>query len=116
MNAPNREKIMKALACHADAMKFCNEGEKCPYIEVEKNEDVFCTEALARDALKLIETLIEENKGMRLLIEWAEECDFGYDNIPEEYEKYKGIVENMGYIEGLIYIGIQEAKENDDAK
>ena len=112
MNAPNREEIMKALACHADTTKAC--AEECPYSH-GSTDDVLCSEALARDALKLIETLIEENKGMRLLIEWAEECDFGYDNIPEEYEKYKGIVENMGYIEGLIYIGIQEAKEADDA-
>ncbi|MBR4895804.1 MAG: hypothetical protein IKZ41_05205 [Clostridia bacterium] len=112
MNAPNREKIMKALACHADTSKGC--AEECQYIKV-RTPGVLCSEALARDALKLIETLIEENKGMRLLIEWAEECDFGYDNIPEEYEKYKGIVENMGYIEGLIYIGIQEAKEAADA-
>jgi hypothetical protein len=59
MNAPNREEIMKALACHADTTKAC--AEECPYLKVS-TDAVLCSEALARDALKLIETLIEENK------------------------------------------------------
>ena len=42
---------------------------------------------------------------------WAEECDFGYDQMPDEYEKYKNAIENMGYCEGLIYIAINEAEE-----
>lgn len=59
MNAPNREKIMKALECHADTTKAC--AEECPYAH-GSTDDILCSEALARDALKLIETLIEENK------------------------------------------------------
>lgn len=45
-----------------------------------------------------------ENEALKLLVEWAEECDFGYDNFPEEYENYKDEIEDMGYIDGMIYI------------
>lgn len=45
-----------------------------------------------------------ENEALKLLIEWAEECDFGYDNFPEEYERYKDEIEDMGYIQGMIHI------------
>lgn len=51
-----------------------------------------------------IKELEEENEALKLLIEWAEECDFGYDNFPEEYESYKDEIEGMGYIEGMIHI------------
>ena len=51
-----------------------------------------------------IDELKTENEALNLLIEWAEECDFGYDNFPEEYERYKDEIEDMGYIEGMIHI------------
>jgi len=45
-----------------------------------------------------------------LLLEWAEECDFGYDNIPGEYDKYKDDIEDMDYFEGMIYIAEKEVE------
>lgn len=56
-----------------------------------------------------------ENKALRLLLKWAIECDFGYDNFPEEYECYKEDVEDMDYIEGMIYIAkkVIEEKQNE---
>lgn len=51
-----------------------------------------------------INELKTENKALKLLINWAEECDFGYDNFPEEYEKYKDEIEDMSYIDGMIHI------------
>lgn len=66
------------------------------------------------EAIDLAIKALEENKGLRLLIDWAVECDFGYDNIPEEYEKYKEEISDMRYTEGLIYIAKKEA-ENDDS-
>lgn len=51
-----------------------------------------------------ITKLENENAALRLLIEWAEECDFGYDNFPEEYERYKDEIKDVGYIEGMIHI------------
>ena len=43
-------------------------------------------------------------KALMLLVTWAEQCGFGYDNFPEEYEMYKDEIEGMGYIDGMIYI------------
>lgn len=63
-----------------------------------------------REAIDLAVKALEEVKGLRLLIDWAVECDFGYDNIPEEYEKYKEEISDMRYTEGLIYIAKKEAE------
>ena len=49
-----------------------------------------------------------KEKALRLLIDWAVACGFGYDNIPEEYEKYKNSISDMEYIDGLIYIAEME--------
>lgn len=57
-----------------------------------------------QDKDKEIAELKAENAALRLLIEWAEECDFGYDNFPEEYERYKDEIKDVGYIEGMIHI------------
>lgn len=68
----------------------------------------------AREHEQLAEWL-KELKGLRLLLDWAVECGFGYDNIPEEYQKYKNDVESkeLGYTGGLIYIAKCEAELND---
>lgn len=54
---------------------------------------------------------IQENPALKLLIEWAIQSGFGYDSIPEEYEKYKGEIKDMDYTEGLIYIAMKEVEE-----
>jgi hypothetical protein len=48
-------------------------------------------------------------------VNWADECDFGYDNIPDLSLKYKDELERkqIGHIEGLMYIALQEAKKDD---
>lgn len=57
--------------------------------------------------------LLINREALKLFVDWAEECDFGYDQLPEEYEKYKTDLEekDLGYCEGLRYIAIQEAKK-----
>lgn len=50
-------------------------------------------------------------KALFLLADWATDCDFGYDNIPELYEKYKDEINNLSYTDGLIYIAVKEAKK-----
>lgn len=57
--------------------------------------------------------LLINREALKLFVDWAEECDFGYDQLPEEYEKYKTDLEEKGldYCEGLRYIAIQEAKK-----
>ena len=51
-------------------------------------------------------------RALMLLLNWAVECDFGYDNFPEEYERYKDEIEGMGYIDGMIYIAEKEVERN----
>lgn len=57
--------------------------------------------------------LLINREALKLFVDWAEECDFGYDQLPEEYEKYKMDLEEKGldYCEGLRHIAIQEAKK-----
>ena len=57
-----------------------------------------------------------KEKALMLLLEWAIECDFGYDNFPDEYEKYKDEIKDMGYIEGMIYIAEKEVIEREKRK
>lgn len=52
-------------------------------------------------------------KALRLLLEWAVECDFGYDNFPEEYERYKDEIKDMDYIEGMVYIAEKVIEETE---
>lgn len=47
-------------------------------------------------------------KALRLLLEWAIECGFGYDNLGDLYDKYKNDIESMDYSDGLIHIAKME--------
>ena len=48
---------------------------------------------------------LEELKALRLLLDWAIECDFGLDSFPEEYEKYKHtLTDDMTYKDMVIQI------------
>ena len=52
-----------------------------------------------------IATWLEELKALRLLLDWAIECDFGLDSFPEEYEKYKHtLTDDMTYKDMMIQI------------
>lgn len=51
-------------------------------------------------------------RALMLLLNWAVECDFGYDNFPEEYERYKDEIEDMSYFDGMIYIAEKEVERN----
>lgn len=62
-----------------------------------------------------MKAILDENKALRLLLNWAVECDFGYDNFPEEYERYKKDVEDMDYIEGMIYIAKKVIEERNES-
>lgn len=75
-----------------------------------KNTDNTC-ERVSRLAKELYEKSNLYKTALEIYVNLAEECDFGYDQMPDEYEKYKNAIENMGYCEGLIYIAINEAEE-----
>lgn len=70
-------------------------------------------EARQQIAIRMAIEALEENEALRLLIDWAVDCDFGFDNMPEEYERHKDYIEknDLGYIDGLIYIAKQETKD-----
>lgn len=59
---------------------------------------------LLKDAVNLLQEQEKEIKALRLLVEWAEECDFGFDQFPDEYEQYKDEIKDMKYIDGMIHV------------
>lgn len=99
----NRDEAIKELQGWRSTAIF--DGEKAQSMK-EVNPEL-------AEALEMAIEALKENEALRLLIDWAVDCDFGYDNMPEEYEKYKDYLEknDLGYIDGLIYIAKQETKE-----
>lgn len=67
--------------------------------------------------MTLEEKLELYKKALCVFVNWAEECDIGWDNFPDEISKYSEEIEQkgLGYIEGMMYIALREAKsENSD--
>ena len=56
------------------------------------------------DTYELLLDYDKEIKALRLLVEWAEECDFGFDQFPDEYERYKNEITDMKYIDAMIHV------------
>ena len=58
-----------------------------------------------------IVTTLQDESALRLLIEWAVDSDWGYDDFPEECEEYSNIVAEKGlaidYTEGMIWVAKQ---------
>ena len=63
--------------------------------------------------MTVIHLLAQYSKALDILINWVAECGFGYDNIPDEYEKYKSEIEerNLNYHDGIKYIVMKEAEK-----
>jgi len=55
-------------------------------------------------------------RALMLLLNWAVECGFGYDNFPEEYERYKDEIEDMSYFDGMIYIAEKEVESHEHSR
>ena len=55
-------------------------------------------------ALDLLKEQEKEIKSLRLLVEWATDCDFGFDQFHDEYERYKDEIKGMKYIDGMIHV------------
>lgn len=73
-----------------EVIAFCE--EKANNIKLKAEPQVF---------IQIAEWL-EELKSLRLLLDWAIECDFGLDSFPDEYEKYKCTLnDGMSYTEQL---------------
>jgi hypothetical protein len=56
---------------------------------------------------KDLQYICEENKALRLLLNWAEECDFGFDQFVNndivDWEEFEEESKDMNYIESMIY-------------
>lgn len=53
-----------------------------------------------------VHKLEKENRALRKLLEWAEECGFGFDNIItdlDEYNKFCEETNDMNYLDSMIY-------------
>ena len=104
------EKVIKGVEC---CIKYPNEygdclGGDCPY-----GPRIECLKELMRDTIALLEANKEEIMALRRLVEWAEECGFGLDNIYwEDYVKPEEL-EGMAYIEQLIYIAKKAGKKDE---
>lgn len=72
---------------------------------------------MKEDVHKYITDLEEENailkKALRLYVDWADECGIAWDNFPDMTEKWYKTVEEkgLGWIEGLVFMVTEEAKE-----
>ena len=88
---PDREKVIKAYENFINGYEcFCTSDD----IEYEMHKAV----------LALLKEQEKEIKALRLLVEWAEECDFGFDQFPDEYERYKDEIKDMKYIDGMVHV------------
>lgn len=69
------------------------------------------------DCYLTVKELEKENdvlrKALNLYVTWADECGVAWDNFPDMEEKWYKVVEekSLGWIAGLIYMVVQEAKE-----
>ena len=92
----DRESVMQA-------MKDSLRNQHCGFIEGIGNVYAVSEETI-NDTLELLKEQEKEIKSLCLLVEWAEECDFGFDQFPDEYERYKDEINGMKYIDGMIHI------------
>ena len=69
-----------------------------------RHEDLWPYAQAIDEIMELLEELEKEIKALHLLVEWAGECDFGFDQFPDEYERYKDKINDMKYIDGMIYV------------
>lgn len=75
--------------------------DSCPY----EKAPFPCTDILMKDALAMLKEQEAEIKGLRKLVEWAVECDFGYDYLGDWWvDRFKSEIEGMSYTEGLIHL------------
>lgn len=101
-----REKAIKGLeTCEISGTREDCEGYGCPYFIYNDAVSDECQVTLFREALALLKAQENEIKALRLLVDWAEECDFGLDNIRwREYVTKEELDRVEDYIEKMIYV------------
>ena len=97
--------IDEAIA-HAREVADTCEYEASKYDMSDSYEShVACQEGKCGEEHEQLAEWLEELKALRLLLDWAIECDFGLDSFPEEYAKYKHtLTDDMTYKDMVIQI------------
>ncbi len=102
-----REECEKALE---EFVIMLDSGDRIPKSFCELSKEFKIINKLINEHFELLEKYEQLNKSFYLFIEWADECDFGYDNIPDLYEKYEEEIKDMRYYDGFKYIAMKEAE------
>ena len=72
---------------------------------IENLKEDYEVDMQIRDIAPQLAEWLEELKALKLLLDWAIECNFGLDSFPEEYEKYKHtLTDDMTYKDMMIQI------------
>ena len=87
-----------------EAIKRIKEKMACDY-NISGCDTCNISSCEDRDIVIQLAEWLEELKALRLLLDWAIECDFGLDSFPEEYAKYKHtLTDDMTYKDMIIQI------------
>ena len=97
--------IDEAIAHAREVAETCEyEASKYDMSDSYESQVAYKEGKCAEEHEQLAEWL-EELKALRLLLDWAIECDFGLDSFPEEYAKYKHtLTDDMTYKDMIIQI------------
>lgn len=65
-----------------------------------------------------MEKIVKENKALRQLLEWAIECDFGFDQFAsdmpqEEWNEFQKETAGMSYLDSMIYYAERWLENNE---
>lgn len=97
----DREKVINGLQIERECVsRDCDRN--CGKCDLVQDRDWLLS--VYDEAIELLKEQEKEIKSLRLLVEWAEECDFGYDQFPDEYERYKDEIKDMKYIDGMVHV------------
>lgn len=100
--------LIRTLLIHGQRDTKFKLGEIIHY-NLAEYEQIIKDEVPTETSYKDVEEILRVS--LNLLLDWVISCDFGYDNIPEQYELYRTHIEayGMNYVEGMKYIVMQEA-------
>ena len=97
----DREKVINGLQIERECVsRDCDRN--CSKCDLVQDRDWLLS--VYDKAIELLKEQENEIKSLRLLVEWAEECDFGFDQFPDEYERYKDEIKDMKYIDGMVHV------------
>jgi hypothetical protein len=124
----NGEHYIFDIKVQSEDMPWYGEGfNRWEEIDVDSLEEITSTTtkplqefmiSREEELAKQNEQLKQELEPLKLLLEWATECDFGLDNIINEdevdIEKFDKDTENMGYTESIIHYAKMYLEKEDE--